>query len=376
MVGRALRNSVSFGLALALWLACAVATGQAARTPIHVAYAAPGGCPVAESFKQDLFSRASQAREATPSETARIFVQVSINRSADAVRGVLALRRGASPASYREVTADTCEALVSALTLVAAVAIGVEIQHERSPSVSASTVAEPARPTRSTATSDQAARPAKSAEPPPRPTTAAPTVVRKPKAPRPTALQVFLSGLGGGTLGVSKELMPTAKLGSRYALRSGAARRALDFSLTYGWQTEDLIGIGPIDYRLLTLNLELCPYVFASDDGFFAPFGGLEVGWLRVGPKPSPALSETSPEAVFWLAPEAGIGLIAPLTARLAAILKVSVLFEVHGYSFVLEGPPEDPDGRAQVRDLPNIAGNASFGLAFDVFSDRFGRPR
>jgi hypothetical protein len=128
---RAFRAGVAavFGLGVAALAAHASAQGSAsnASEPLRVDYRREGACPDGDAFFGAVRARTEKARPATSGEAART-LKVTVAEEARGSRGTLAIvaADGASSTSVREVRAATCDDVVSALALVAALAIDPE----------------------------------------------------------------------------------------------------------------------------------------------------------------------------------------------------------------------------------------------------------
>jgi hypothetical protein len=103
---------------------CAVTRARAEplEVGIHVEYAAPAGCPSADAFFQAIRARAPGARERAAPAPGPTFV-VSIDSAGPETSGHLSFRAEDGSERERSVTGDTCEEVVSALALIAALAI-------------------------------------------------------------------------------------------------------------------------------------------------------------------------------------------------------------------------------------------------------------
>jgi hypothetical protein len=105
----------------------ATATVHAVRAddlvPITIDYEARPGCPGNDVFVREVLARAPRARMATGSERARSLVARVRPGGAHGLDGVLAVRDGSGPASERNVHAQSCDELVTALAIIAAVVI-------------------------------------------------------------------------------------------------------------------------------------------------------------------------------------------------------------------------------------------------------------
>jgi hypothetical protein len=93
--------------------------------PIRVDFRAPAVCPVMDAFTADLRARTPRVRDAKGDEAAW---QISVSVDVDGAepRGRLSMKTPAGRDSVRELTGPTCEEVVDALALIAALAIDPE----------------------------------------------------------------------------------------------------------------------------------------------------------------------------------------------------------------------------------------------------------
>ena len=116
------RVAVALGCAPALALLAWAAPAAADTEPIRIVFHAPAGCPDEAAFTGQITARTQRARLAAAGEVARTFsVTISPARGARA-RGKLVIDDPRGPSASRAVS-GTCEEVVSALGLVAALAI-------------------------------------------------------------------------------------------------------------------------------------------------------------------------------------------------------------------------------------------------------------
>jgi hypothetical protein len=91
--------------------------------PITIDYEGRPGCPDAEAFTREVLARAPRARVAASAERARSLVARVRPGGAHGLDGVLAIRDGGGAPSERTVHAPSCDELVTALAIIAAVVI-------------------------------------------------------------------------------------------------------------------------------------------------------------------------------------------------------------------------------------------------------------
>ena len=95
---------------------------QDATEPIRVEYRAPASCPDADSFTASMRARTDRPRPAVPGEAARTFV-VSITTTGPSFAGRLLIRDPDGAEGSRTVRGETCDEVVEALALFAALAV-------------------------------------------------------------------------------------------------------------------------------------------------------------------------------------------------------------------------------------------------------------
>jgi hypothetical protein len=99
------------------------ASAQSAQIePIRLTYRSYEGCPTEWDFVEGVRARTYRARPAVGDEPARAFA-VELRADGSKSRGVLRITGLGGEVTSREVAGDTCEEVVSALTLITALAI-------------------------------------------------------------------------------------------------------------------------------------------------------------------------------------------------------------------------------------------------------------
>lgn len=98
------------------------AHGEPEAEPVLVEYEAPASCPAEESFWAAVMARTSKVRRGDEGRPSRTFV-IRLAAGNDGSTGHLAVRAVDGSTTEREVAGDTCEEVVSALALVAALAV-------------------------------------------------------------------------------------------------------------------------------------------------------------------------------------------------------------------------------------------------------------
>lgn len=90
--------------------------------PIRITYSVYEGCPDETEFLRDFQGRTQRARLAPAAEAARSF-DIRVTAESNGVRGILGITNADGSVSGREVTGESCNEVVSALALVAALAV-------------------------------------------------------------------------------------------------------------------------------------------------------------------------------------------------------------------------------------------------------------
>lgn len=110
-------------IAAALAIVLAAPGASAADTePIRVRFEAPDGCPGEAAFLDQVRARTAKARVAAPGEKARTFA-VRLTQEGRSIHGRLAIEESSAQTELREITAERCAEVVSALALITALAV-------------------------------------------------------------------------------------------------------------------------------------------------------------------------------------------------------------------------------------------------------------
>ena len=297
--------------------------------PVRVDYEEHPGCPSAEAFTQEVLGRVARARPAASGERARTLV-VRVRPAAGGLEASLAIRELDGTVAERNVRGETCADLITALAVIASVAL---------------------EPLGSGEAPDAAPAPAASS--------AAPVVESDAAPPPPHARSVFAAGLGvavnGGAAPVALPgLLAFVELTSeRDGIFEPAAR--LRFGRTViGGATEN----GPgARFSLTTAGADLCPVSLRNGMLRAAPCVRLEVGALNArGSSVEPVHSEARPWFVLGPAARLRLDLVGPLFAEVEGALLAVVVRD----RFLV-------DSSMLVYRPPSVAGAAGFalGLAF-----------
>lgn len=331
-----------------------LAAGASEPEPVVIAYDPPEGCPDREALLREIGARTAHLRPAAPGQLARRYRVVITARGKDGWEGRLELVDEEGRGVERTVAAATCDEAMSALALVAALAIEARLgERAEAPSASAARPPGPAAPLAPPgagapppeATGARAARPTASAQPPagalaPGARLGVVGIGATGAAPDPAfgpGLAVELRGDEGAALG---RLIPFALFGPRHEVSGGAAR----FSL-YAARGEACLGGATLGSRL---RARPCAFV----EG-----GALEARGLRTSALTRPA-STTLP----WIALGPSARLDLRLEDRVSLDLALGLLVPVRREAFVLRNVGGQRE--VTVHEIPLAGGWLTAGLS------------
>jgi hypothetical protein len=289
------------GGALAFSAACveSVAHGQVRAEAVEIVYEAPGGCPGRDKFVEEMRARTTRFRVVAKSDATRT-VAVEIHADAGGSTGRLLVRESDGREASRSVSAKRCEEVVTALALIAAVAIDPTALSNAPPNPAPPPGPAPAPPP------PPASRPpaAPPSEAPP-PNAAPPRVaVVSEEAPRTSRFRLAVGAELAAMFATAPEpligLRPFIELGS-FGHRSVAPYFRLSFMRRGGSQAETEIGGGTFTWTAARLEAGPIRYpparAFAIQPGVFFDGGAIEA----TGEDAADAHRETR----AWLAPGA-----------------------------------------------------------------------
>ncbi len=154
---------------------------------VQIDYEARAGCPSADSFVRQLLARAPRARLAVTGERVRVLVARVHPGAGHGLEGLLVVRDPGAAPTERAVRAETCDEVVAALAVIAAVVID--------PVTARTGTVDTAAPSADEASSVDVPVAATTPVPAP-PPTPAPEV--PPGLPPETRMWTISAGLGGG----------------------------------------------------------------------------------------------------------------------------------------------------------------------------------
>jgi hypothetical protein len=288
--------------------ASAVAAAEVGTKPVAVDFDGPEGCSGASAFFASLRSRTDHVRRAEGAE-ARTTLQVRLSRDRGSVTGELRIIDDRGETETRKVQGPSCDDVVQALSLTAALALD--------PTALAG--APPAAPSTDAVANDE---PAKPEVVPPAPSQPVPVAVA-PTPPELSSKPVPSFELAVGPLALSV-LSGSMSQGIAVAVRknfgkSGVFRPALGLAPTYA--RNDVLS-SPEDAQIALLggSATLCPLRFTASIVTVQPCALVLAGWLRATGR---QVTHVATVDRSWLS--------AGLTVRSAAALG-------RGFSVELEG--------------------------------------
>ncbi len=299
-----------------------------APTPIRVVFDAPADCSTGEAFYQGVRSRTDRVRRAETGETGTE-LGVRVTKTAGKVHGELLLTGENGESDRRVVDGETCDEVVEALSLTAALALDPTAR------VSPAVVTPPPKPTAS------ATAPCPPPPPPPKP-----SGFELGVHARASAQQVVTPGVSfGGSIGVSASPIASRPTGPW-------------FGLALGYLGNDLLKEpDDIAAHLTTANLSACPIRPQLGSIFFvSPCALIKGGFLEAR-----GLGVSNPAWVFrtWGSVGAEVVLELDLGAGMSVELAPVVEVPLIKRHFVSGEPPE------AIGETPAVSAGASLGIGY-----------
>jgi hypothetical protein len=240
--------------------------------PIRISYAAPGGCPAETEMVAQLAQHAAITRVDTGD--ARSF-DLAITRDVTGFHGELVVARSGDAPAKREVSAPSCDEVVTALVLVAALAIE---EHPPGP-------------------------PTVPLDRPPSPPEVHRVVGR---VQLPTADTPWRFAIGAGVARYAG-ITPSVRFG--VPIYINASRGPRQVRATFDTTTSD--DLASASFRWTAGRVEGCPHTWSSGRFAAAPCAGVQIGVLYG--KGTAMVANSTSDKRPWIAPE--------LVARLAVAL-------------------------------------------------------
>lgn len=267
--------------ALALAFASARAVAQpASEEAVRFRYEAPPECPPAQDFTARVRERTARGREAAPEELARTF-SLHIDPDSTGFLGRIEFLDDAGAPVSRRVHGEECDAVVSSLALITALALDASLRQDP-------------------ALAD--AEPAPVPSPAPVPLKPAPTAVRAPPAPpsRAPAPPLLVSARVGAAMAY-ESLLPGPVFGllGQLDFRNDWSLRLLAH---YESSSVEVDAGREISVRVIGLDTSVCPLRPYVGDFSLYPCASFDIGSLRARGVRSAELPRVSDKTLAWLA--------------------------------------------------------------------------
>jgi hypothetical protein len=296
----------------------APARAQRSEEAVRIQYAAPASCPDAASFVAQLRERTQRGRFAAASELARTF-SVTLAADAQGFSGEIEFLDESGAKVNRRVHGEQCDAVLSSLALITALALDATLRSEEGEAVAPITPPDP---------------------------TPAPQVPPKPAvdAAHGQPTQVSRRGLRAVRAGVQAAYgtpISAPRLGvlGELEFRSGPSLR---LTAHYGWHELEVDAGRSANLRLMGLETSLCPWRFAWGALGLTPCAAVDLGALRAAGVPSAQLTQSGDETIWWASISAQFGLSLRLPAPFWVELRGAAEFPLRaGYQFTFESPQQ-----------------------------------
>jgi hypothetical protein len=276
--------------ALAFWsLGTSVEPASAQPGPddaVRFRYEAPVACPDVAAFTARVRQRTSRGREARPEELARTFA-LSISPDALGFLGTIEFLDDAGVPVSRRVHGEECDAVVSSLALITALALDATLREQPAPGFE-----QPAPPR--TAVPAQARQPT--------PASPRPSASLAPRRARGAPLLVS-ARIGASLAHESLLGAPVLGLLGQLDFRNGWSLRLLAH---YEDSTIEVDTGREVSVRLIGLETSVCPLHAHVDEFSFYPCASFDMGSLRAAGERSSALPLVYTSTLLWasLGPE------------------------------------------------------------------------
>ncbi|HEY6079683.1 MAG TPA: hypothetical protein VIW29_12800 [Polyangiaceae bacterium] len=303
------------------WVVCCGAAPAFAQTPspeepIRFEYAAPAACPDQAAFTARVRERTQRGRVAEPSELARRF-SVRISADGGGFGGELEFLDDSGASVSRRVEGEQCDAVVTSLALITALALDASLRSEADES-GAELAATPT--------------PASQPLPPslPRPPPPAPAVPAHPSpsrlSARAGAAMGYDSALGALTWGLLGQLDWRRTWSFRLTAHLASAARTVDERRA--------------ELRLMGVELSVCPRLLHGWGAALYACGALDLGSLSAEGIEGGGLVSVNSSTIFWAAAGPGVRLAWEPEAPLWVELQGRVAVPLVSHEFVFEQPP------------------------------------
>lgn len=303
---------------------CAAATyATAARAEpgddaVRIRYTAPPGCPDADHFAAQLRQRTQRGHFAQANELARTF-EISLTADAQGYSGQVDFLDDGGAKVNRRVHGEQCQAVVSSLALITALALDTTIQEQAAEPI-------PAPPTSAAPALVSGTSPAA----PPRAHESSARVKRR-------ALRAVRAGLQAAYGSVTSA--PRLGVFGEVEFRSGLSLRLTGH---YAWHELEIDAGRSADLRLLGMETSVCPWRIDWGVIGVTPCAALDLGALRAGGVPSAQLTTANQETIWWASLGGQLAVSWRLAAPFWAELRGAAEFPLRaGYRFTFQNPTQ-----------------------------------
>ena len=279
---------------------------------VRIRYNAPATCPDVAYFTAQLRERTERARLAEANELARTF-EIDVISADQGYSGQVEFLDDAGAKVNRRVQGEQCDAVVSSLALITALALDATV-HE------------------------QDSEPAPVAPPPPTPEPIPAAPPRAERAPaKHRALRAVRAGLQVGY--GSATSAPRLGLLGEIEFRSGLSLR---LTAHYAWHELDVDAGRSANLRLLGFETGVCPLRFDWGVVGVTPCAALDLGALRAAGVPSAELTSSSDETIGWASVGGQLALAFRPVPPFWLELRGAVEFPLRaGYRFTFKNPDQ-----------------------------------
>ena len=313
---------------------------------VRFQFAAPSECPDAAVFTARVRERTTRGRLAEPGELARTF-NVQVTAAANGFAGQIEFLDDNGAPVNRRLSGEQCDAVVSSLALITALALDAALRQEEPASESPPPPAKPAPPPAPVA-------------PPAAPTKTPQASPARPPAPKSLRARIGFGGAYGTSLhGPDRFLL--AQQGSLIAQLEWGNGPALRLAAHLDQQALTVDAGRAAELRILGVETSVCPLQLRSEDVALYPCAVVDLGSLRGEGKLGDKLATASGDTIFWASVGAEVrGLVESATLPIWLEVRAGVGFPlVATHQFWFRNPA------ALVYEVPHVTGVG--GLAFGV---------
>jgi hypothetical protein len=306
----------------------APARAEPAEEAVRFQYQAPAECPDLASFTARVRERTERGREPEEAELARTF-SVSLRPEGHGFVGEIEFLDDGGSKVSRRVRGEQCEAVVSSLALITALALDATLRHEEEPAAPVPIAPRPPTPAPVVAPPQETA-----------------PVFRAPPTPR--SLTGMRVGVTGGL--ASAIHAPVLGLLGQLDWRSGVALRLTAY---YGWDELEVDEGRRARLRAQGVQVSVCPLRWGGARLGVAPCGFVDLGTLRSEGVRAERLISAGGDTILWATVGAELRLAWEPAAPFWLELKGAAELPLRrGYRFTFDRPDRD------VYEVPDYAGS------------------